>query len=592
MVSSQLILNDCLVAMKEMADNSVDSIVTDPPYGLSFMNKKWDYDVPSVEIWKEALRVLKPGGHLLAFAGSRTYHRLAINVEDAGFEIRDQIMWIYGSGFPKSMNISKAIDKAAGVEQEVIGIGRSGAPETHQTSYNMSRGAGIEKRDNFGGEYEITKPATPEAEQWDGWGTALKPAHEPVVVARKPIDGTVIENVLEHGTGGINIDGCRVGDIVQDTSKNGRDADKHKNTVYESGLKKDFDGEITTGRFPANVIMDKEAGEILDKQTGELSAGHAPKLSKGNPFSGANDTERQEIHFGTGGASRFFYQPKESNLDDNNLISDDPNHEPIVVARKPLEGTVADNVLEHGTGGINIDGCRIGEEGGTSRIDGSNAGKERNKLHGGNFGVQDIGKGRFPANVILDEEAGEVLDEQSGHLKSGNMDSIAKGGQFNTYGVQQERHTTQIGDEGGASRFFYCAKPSRTERDGGLDNFEPQNVSDREDVSKAGANNPRNRGGIERKNIHPTVKPVDLMRYLCRLVTPPNGITLDPFMGSGTTGIAANLEGFSFIGIEMSEEYLEIARARIAHSGDYEITEDLTMKRIKQPTLFDFLGGV
>jgi DNA modification methylase len=445
MVSSQLILNDCLVAMKEMADNSVDSIVTDPPYGLSFMNKKWDYDVPSVEIWKEALRVLKPGGHLLAFAGSRTYHRLAINVEDAGFEIRDQIMWIYGSGFPKSMNISKAIDKAAGVEQEVIGIGRSGAPETHQTSYSM-----ITLDNNFGGEYEITKPATPEAEQWDGWGTALKPAHEPVVVARKPIDGTVIENVLEHGTGGINIDGCRI--------------------------KTD------------EVLV---AGGSLRTNSGDERMGEALGMFQ----DGTPNTFKQ-------------------------------NH-----------------------------------------------------------------LGRFPANVIMDKEAGEILDEQSGHLKSGNMDSIAKGGQFNTYGVQQERHTTQIGDEGGASRFFYCAKPSRTERDGGLDNFEPQNVSDREDVSKAGANNPRNRGGIERKNIHPTVKPVDLMRYLCRLVTPPNGITLDPFMGSGTTGIAANLEGFSFIGIEMSEEYLEIARARIAHSGDYEITEDLTMKRIKQPTLFDFLGG-
>ena len=421
MVSSQLICSDCLVAMKEMADNSVDSIVTDPPYGLSFMGKQWDYDVPSVEIWKEALRVLKPGGHLLAFAGSRTYHRLAVNVEDAGFEIRDQIMWIYGSGFPKSLNISKAIDKAEGVESEVVGIGRSGAPETHQTSYNMSKGGSSE----MGGEYEITKATSPEAKEWEGWGTALKPAHEPVVVARKPLDGTVIENVLEHGTGGINIDGCRVGDIVQDTSKNGRGADKHKNTVYESGLKKDFDGEITTGRFPANVIMDKEAGE--------------------------------------------------------------------------------------------------------------------------------------------------VLDEQSGHLKSGNMDSIAKGGQFNTYGVQQERHTSQIGDEGGASRFFYCAKPSGKEKEAGLDNLEAQ-------------------GEMERKNTHPTVKPVDLMKYLCRLVTPKHGIVLDPFMGSGTTGIAANLEGFSFIGIEMDENYVKIARARIAHSGEYEITEDLTMKRIKQPSLLDFLG--
>ena len=374
MVSTQLINSDCVVAMKEMADNSVDSIVTDPPYGLEFMGKEWDYDVPNKEMWKEALRVLKPGGYLLSFAGSRTYHRMVVNIEDAGFEIRDQIMWIYGSGFPKSHNISKAMDK------------------------------------------------TPEAKQWDGWGTALKPAHEPIVVARKPLIGTVVENVLEYGTGGLN-----------------------------------------------------------------------------------------------------------------------------------------------------LDGCRIGIEGGTSRIDGSNAGKERNKLHGGNFGVQDIGKGRFPANVILDEEAGAMLDEQS--------------------------------DSGGASRFFYCAKPSQKERNAGCDHlpekvYAPSNQAKAElkrgnkefnawDGKEHTERHNHNHVGSNR-NHHPTVKPVDLMCYLCRLVTPPEEIVLDPFMGSGTTGVAANMEGFNFIGIEMDEEYIEIARARITHSGDYEIKEDLTMERIKQPTLMDF----
>jgi|TARA_B100001175_G_scaffold317746_1_gene336126 DNA modification methylase len=511
MVSSQLICNDCLVAMREMADNSVDSIVTDPPYGLSFMGKQWDYDVPSVEIWKEALRVLKPGGHLLAFAGSRTYHRLAVNVEDAGFEIRDQIMWIYGSGFPKSLNISKAIDKAEGVESEVIGIGRSGSPETHLTSYNMSTGGSSE----MGGEYDITKATSPKAKEWEGWGTALKPAHEPVVVARKPIDGTVIENVLEHGTGGINIDGCRIGAEGGTSRIDGSNAGKERNKLHGGNFGVQ---DIGKGRFPANVIMDKEAGEILDEQAPNvgnmMSATRKTTTSGGTgnswSTSSKNEGDSNGVFDGLGGASRFFYQPKQ---------------------------------------------------------------------------------GRFPSNVILDEEAGEALDEQSGHLKSGDMDSIAKGGQFNTYGVQQERHTFQIGDEGGASRFFYCAKPSGKEKEAGLDNFEAQNVSDREDTSKDGANNPRNRGGILRKNTHPTVKPVDLMRYLCRLVTPPNGITLDPFMGSGTTGIAANLEGFSFIGIEMDENYVKIARARIAHSGEYEITEDLTMKRIKQPSLLDFLGG-
>ena len=292
-------LGNSLDVLKTMEDNSVDSIVTDPPYGLSFMGNKWDYDVPSVEIWRECLRVLKHGGHLLAFSDTRTYHRMVVNIEDAGFEVRDCIQWLYGTGFPKSRNVG------------------------------------------------------------DGWGTQLKPANEPICLARKPLIGTVAENVLKHGTGAMNIDGCRVGDIVQDTSKNGRSADKHKNTVYKSGLKKDFEGQITVGRWPANVIFDEEVAQTLEE-----------------------------------------------------------------------------------------------------------------------------------------------------------------------------------------SRFFYCAKASKKERNAGVDN-----------------------------NNHPTVKPIDLMRYLCRLITPPEGTVLDPFMGSGTTGIAVCLEGFNFVGIELDESYLEIARNRISHWGDYEITE-------------------
>ena len=390
-------LGNCLDVMKEMGDNSVDSIVADGPYGISFMGKKWDYDVPSVEIWKEALRVLKPGGYLLSFAGSRTYHRMAVNIEDAGFEIRDQIQWLYGSGFPKSFGVGKAIDKAAGVEREVIGrventgVGSIAVENVKQGAQQRTK----ESLDDYTG-WDITKPATSEAAEWEGWGTALKPAHEP-----------------------------------------------------------------------------------------------------------------------------------------------------IVMARKPLIGTVAENVLEHGTGAINVDGCRIGNKGGTTRgANGSNAGKPRNTLHGGNFGVENIGKGRWPANVILDEEAGAMLDEQSG--------------------------TTT---KGGASRFFYCPKASKAERSRGCEDIEGEvrfastNESGRMMPTKL--DEPHKIKG----NYHPTVKPLTLMRYLCRLVTPPEGIVLDPFMGSGTTGIAACLEGFNFVGIELEEEYLEIARYRIAHWGDYEITE-------------------
>ncbi|NDG33597.1 site-specific DNA-methyltransferase, partial [bacterium] len=196
----ELINGDCLDKLKDLGDNSIDSIVTDPPYGLSFMGKKWDYDVPSVDIWKECLRVLKPGGHLLSFAGSRTYHRMAVRIEDAGFEIRDQIMWVYGSGFPKSLDVSKAIDKAAGAEREVVGSKVTGGikrarpdnAEGFSNPYTVGQTA-----------VPVTAPATPEAKQWEGWGTALKPAHEPIVMARKPIINTVAQNVLEYGTGAI-----------------------------------------------------------------------------------------------------------------------------------------------------------------------------------------------------------------------------------------------------------------------------------------------------------------------------------------------------------------------------------------------------
>tara|TARA_R100000908_G_scaffold61378_1_gene39379 strand:+ start:6303 stop:7391 length:1089 start_codon:yes stop_codon:yes gene_type:complete len=340
-------LGNCLDVLKTLPDNSVDSIVTDPPYGLSFMGKKWDYDVPSKEIWIECLRVLKYGGHLLAFGGTRTYHRLVVEIEDAGFDIRDTIQWIYGSGFPKSMNISKAIDKAAGAKREVVGRNPNSREKCDKSNTLYESGT-VGKTDY------ITKPATPEAEQWGGWGTALKPANEPICLARKPLkEKTIVKNVLKYNTGAINIDDSRI--------------------------------------FTEDVLS-----------------------------IGSNNRTNATINYG---------------MKDN----------------KQAQG--------------------------------------QHEL------------GRFPANVILDEEAGAMLDEQSGIS---------------------------------ASRFFYCAKAHKKEKNLGLDN-----------------------------NFHPTVKPVKLMRYLCRLITPTNGTILDPFMGSGTTGIGAMLEGFDFIGIEMEEEYLKIAEARI-----------------------------
>ena len=374
---------DCLEGMKLLDDNSIDSIVTDPPYELGFMGKKWDSTgiAYNVDVWRECLRVLKPGGHLLAFGGTRTYHRMACAIEDAGFEIRDQMQWIYGSGFPKSLNKSKAIDKKFGAKREVIktvkGMGKQN-PEWNGTAKGR-------KENYYKPEYQLTASATPEAKQWDGWGTALKPAHEPIVLARKPIsEKTIAENVLKWGTGGLNIDGCRI------------------------------PTEDDLGR-----------------------------LNKSSATWGT---------YGNGPSSQY---------------------------GKPVEE-----------------------------------------------------QGRFPANVILDEEAGKLLDEQSGILKSGALKPYQENHQnASSYKMNRYKTFAQPANEGGASRFFYCAKASKKERGEG--------------------------------NNHPTVKPVSLIKYLVTLVTPPDGVCLDPFIGSGTTAIACISTNCNYIGFELDKHYCEIANERI-----------------------------
>jgi len=360
---------DCVEIMRSLPANSVDSIVTDPPYELGFMGKSWDSTgiAYSVRMWDEALRVLKPGGHLLAFSGSRTYHRMACAIEDAGFEIRDQIMWVYGSGFPKSLDVSKAIDKQSNVQVKVLsevpayGIGGNGTFNGHKENATA----------------KVTEPTTDKAKQWAGWGTALKPAHEPIVMARKPLIGTVAANVIIYGTGGLNIDGSRVG-------------------------------------------------------------------NEGGTFK----------------------------------------------ASKP-EGT---------SNGIYGEGIN------------------------GTVEIGQLNSGRWPANFIHDG-----LDEDW-------------------------------------ARFFYCAKASKKDRNAGLDDFEQKQQDESRKIGDVGGNNPRNRGVNVRANHHPTVKPTDLMRYLVKLVTPPNGTVLDPFTGSGSTGKAAMLEGFNFIGCELDPDYVAIANARIKHA--------------------------
>jgi site-specific DNA-methyltransferase (adenine-specific) len=418
--------------MATFPDNSVDSIVTDPPYELGFMGKSWDSSgiAYNVALWQECLRVLKPGGHLLAFGGSRTYHRMACAIEDAGFQIRDQIMWVYGSGFPKSLNISKAIDKQAGAERQVVG-----SYETHDI-----RNAGLMDRKGSM-VVAVTAPATPEAKQWDGWGTALKPAHEPIVLARKPFDGTVANNVLTYGTGALNIDESRVP---------------------------------------------------------------------------STDTMTSEGHFRKG-----------------NVVGDERT--------SVAAGQFGDGAWVAGT---------------------------------------DLSKGRWPANVIHDgsDEVTELFPD-TGKSTGGRIGKKSMGNITNVPAGQYEAGDPGYGDSGSASRFFYCAKAGKAERNAGLDKFEVKEMG-RNQSSFAGGQILTGSGNIRsnsKLNHHPTVKPITLMRYLVRLVTPPNGVVLDPFAGSGSTLVAATLEGFSSIGIEITEEYIPIIEARIEWAKN-NVNQQMTLE--------------
>ncbi len=493
----QLILNDCKRELMWMADNSVDSVVTDPPYELKFMGNKWDgsgiaYDV---EMWKEVLRVLKPGGHLLSFGATRTHHRMMVAIEDAGFEIRDCLMWMYGTGFPKSYNISKAIDKKADMVGEIIGDYPNDRPQSHGKNEIPVGSAGLGKGT------KMRALVTSEAIQWEGWGTALKPAYEPIVLARKPLaEKTIVANVLEYGVGGINIDESRVG-------TEGATKRSHQSSFQNEGIKGNVHAtrgyrsghdviKLKAGRFPANVLFTHHSECKLIGNKVVKGDGHAPKLSKGNPFGGKNDQKHEE---------RYFNQE---------VVEDWICHEE----------------------------CPI-----------------------------------------------RILDSQSGILKSGKMDSIAKGGKFNTYGKMYERRVVNSASKGGASRFFYCAKASKSERNAGLDSFpdkvakvsysnrvcstcgkhELQTILDRRCLCE----NPTWETGRLKptKNTHPTVKPLKLMEYLVKLITPPNGTVLDPFMGSGSTGCACATSGFNFIGIELEKDSHDIAKKRIEYYENLNI---------------------
>ena len=312
-MKNKILCGDSLEVLKDFQDNYFDSVVTDPPYGLAFMGKKWDYDVPQVELWKEVYRVLKPGGHILSFAGSRTYHRMAVNIEDAGFEIRDMLGWLYGSGFPKSHNIGKAVDKLQGNEREVVGKKITGNARTDEGWK--------------GGQIKIDE--TKGNSQWEGWGTALKPAHEPIVMARKPLNTSVAENVLTHGTGGINIDECRVGT----DEKLSRPVNSASNNVY--GKYNTFGNDVEPqGRFPANIIHDGSE-EVLEVFPETKSGTGAIRKNAKGLFGLGGDNEPNIEYGDKGSAARFFYCAKASKAERN--MGDNKNNHPTVKPIKLME---------------------------------------------------------------------------------------------------------------------------------------------------------------------------------------------------------------------------------------------------------------
>jgi len=405
-----LLSGDCLEKLSNFPDASVDAVVTDPPYGLDFMGKHWDTGAVAfdVAVWSQCFRILKPGGHLLSFGGSRTWHRLVCVIEDAGFDIRDSIAWLYGSGFPKSMDVSKAIDKAAGAERKVISEGSPvrrmipGADQNRTGSWIKDNGRVFVPTE--------TAPATDAAKQWQGWGTALKPAFEPIVVARKPLSGTVAANVLEHGTGALNIDACRVA--------------------------------MQEGQQNPSIARRKGATNHLSTEKASVTEAKGRLVSRASAETYSSDHPGEAL-------------------------------------------------------------------------------------------------GRWPANVLLDDSQAEALDAQTAPTKSsgGKGEKSGKLAQNDYAGTTEGANAGGLGDESGVSRYFptfkYQAKASKKERP----------VVD----------------GVA----HPTVKPLDLMRWLVKLVTPPGGVVLDPFAGSGTTVEACVLEGMCCIAIEREDEYLALIRQRI-----------------------------
>jgi len=660
---------DCREVMAKLDAESVDAVICDPPYGLSFMGKEWDSfkegDIamrrnPQMDavntgasrqggrqracadyqkrqardmlafqeamnaVFLEALRVAKPGAHLLAFGGTRTYHRLACAIEDAGWEIRDCVMWVYGSGFPKSHDVSKAIDKAAGAEREVVGS------KLGQPGYSLTDGKGGLYGGGFGangtgdGECRITAPATAAARQWSGWGTALKPAWEPIIVARKPLAsaGVNVLNVIESQLRERGVTGD-----IRWKPESASDAGRKKSRTCSSST--DQPQTAGTSAASAGETATQNAGRRTRKSSRMRWTGGTPPTQAGNEnfhggttdacvnasspltvesVSAAEKASTASLLSTTSTAAEHNTESNATEKSTPTFAATDsrPDTESFVGIATGLTGsmatvrisrdsggmflwpmglpefvrgsplTVAENVLRHGTGAINVDGCRIGTNG--EKLSCSTAdpyhgadGSQRtwNKTSTRGIEREQHTQGRWPANVIHDG-SDEVVGLFPANVKGGTWNRTSGARHFNNNGDPTGYETSgSDASTGSAARFFYCAKASKADRDEGCEGLAAKaspktneglgrECSLQTRLEHSGDMHPRLR------NHHPTVKPTALMRYLCRLVTPPGGVVLDPFTGSGSTGKAAVLEGFNFVGIEREAEYVEIAKARVA----------------------------
>lgn len=582
----RLLLGDCRDVLRTLADASVDSVVTDPPYHLTqasrgghartnnpemphgrhrigdkgFMGKVWDGgDVAfRAETWAEVLRVLKPGGHLVAFGGTRTYHRMVCAIEDAGFEVRDQLGWMYGSGFPKSLDVSKAIDKAAGAEREFTPVGAAVKRMIPGADQNAT---GSWVKDN-GREYQpgVSEPATDAARQWQGWGTALKPAWEPIVMARRPLVGTVAANVLQHGTGALNIDGCRVGETVE-TWLASRSYQRLDTGASSKGTQ--ATGEPPPGRWPANILHDG-SDEVVALFPSEAGAQAPVTVRNGDKFRGTygafkgnRDEAGSTFKGDSGSAARFF-----------GSFPEDAQCNPSSAGTAPASSSLRSSLVSS----VQSAAAIWPALGGIASSDWAAVSTNVTEIEsralceavitamasiGSEFSRESRHERRTPCGSLVSVA---VTREPTGITTT--TASLWRSGGF-AEAVTLSITPTPL-DLGAAdfARFNYCAKADRADRNEGLDGMPSQVVSvwggDEDDLSEG------KKSTKPRANHHPTVKPTDLMRWLCRLVTPPGGTVLDPFMGSGSTLKAAELEGFSAIGIEREAEYIAIARRRIA----------------------------